>query len=386
MVDNTTKRIINFLFWITIVSAIILRFSYLDTKVFWHDEIYTELRVSGYKNIDPMNARLGRILSKKELLFFQGVSEDKTINDTLSSLSEDVHTPLYFILLKFWQDLWGNSITAIRSLSAVFGVLNLPALYLLTRQLFKSEQTAKITTSILAISPIFIRYSQDARPYSLWTFSAIISSCLLVKALNKDDIKNWFYYAISIAITSYSQLLSFYIYLGHFLYVLVIEKTNFKTIAKYIISSVIGVILFIPWAIYIIIPNFASMKAQTAWLKISMPPQMLFEEHLANLSHLLFSVDFNDIFNNFQYISGFSIACLIIYSVYITVIKNDISTWLIPAVLSLSSVIFIYQDLMDGQRTRVNQYFLLSYIAIFMAIGFVFSYKIFSHKKKVYGG
>jgi uncharacterized membrane protein len=291
------QKIINFIFWISITSAIILRFSHLDTKVFWHDEIYTELRISGYKNIDPMNARSGKILSKKNLLVFQGVSDQKSLKDTLSSLSEDVHTPLYFILLKYWQDLWGNSITTIRSLSAIFGVLCLPALYLLTRQLFKSKQTAKIITSFLAVSPMFIRYSQDARPYSLWTLSAIISTYLLVIALKNNTIKSWFYYLISIVLTSYSQLLSVCVYLGHFLYVLICEKKNFKVLVKYIISSAIGGLLFIPWLILIVIPNLTSMKAQTAWMKVPLAYKALFKEQIINLNHLFISLDFNNCTN-----------------------------------------------------------------------------------------
>ena len=166
-VASSIRRAIGIIFWLAISSAIILRFSHLDSKVFWHDEVYTELRVSGYKNIDPKNARLGRVLTKEELLNFQRVSDKKDLGDTLSSLKEDVHMPLYYTLLKYWQHMWGNSIIAIRSLSAIFGILLLPALYILARQLFESELAAQIIVSMMAVSPMFIRYSQDAQSYSL---------------------------------------------------------------------------------------------------------------------------------------------------------------------------------------------------------------------------
>ena len=382
-VPTSTRRLINIVFWLAISSAIILRFSHLDSKVFWHDEVYTELRISGYKNIDPHNARLGRVLTKEELLKFQGVSDQKNLRDTLSSLKEDAHTPLYYILLKYWQDIWGNSITAIRSLSAVFGILLLPALYILARQLFESKLAAQIIVSLVAVSPMFIRYSQDARPYPLWALSVIFSTSLLLRALKKNDVTNWFYYSIFIAVSFYSQLLSFYIYLGHFLYVLTTAKLKIEVLGKYIISSVIGILLFSPWLINVVIPKFSSIDAQTAWLKSPMPGRQLFIEHITNLNHLFFSIDFANTSSTLRYIIGFSLVCLVVYSIYTVVRSSSVSTWLLPTVLSLSSFVFLYQDLiLGGQRTRINQYFLLSYIAIFMMIGFNIFLKVTSSNEK----
>ena len=99
---KTIKYLINLLFWLALSLGIILRFSYLDRKVFWHDEIYTQLRVSGYKNDDPATARNHQILSREELLEFQQVSDRRNMFDTLASLEEDVHVPFYYVLLRYW--------------------------------------------------------------------------------------------------------------------------------------------------------------------------------------------------------------------------------------------------------------------------------------------
>lgn len=382
-VASSTRRLINIIFWLAIVSAIILRFSHLDSKVFWHDEVYTKLRVSGYKNIDPKNARLGKVLIKKDLLKFQGVSDRKGLKDTLSSLEEDAHTPLYYILLKYWQDVWGNSIVAVRSLSSVFGILLFPALYILAKQLFEYKLAARIIVSLAAVSPMFIRYSQDARPYPLWIVNVIISTSLLLQALNKNAVKNWFYYSISIAASFYLQLLSFYIYLGHFVYALMTTELKIKVLSRYIIASFIGVLLFVPWLINVVIPKFDSIAAQTAWLKSPMSPKQLFTEHVTNLNHLFFSIDFTNIDGALAYIIGLPLICLVVFSIYITVRNSSISTWLLPSVLSLSSFVFLYQDLiLGGQRTRINQYFLLSYLAIFICIGFTIFLKMTSSSQK----
>lgn len=360
--------------------GIVLRFSYLDSKVFWHDEIYTQLRVSGYKNADPFNARNHQILSKQELLKFQ-ISDRRNILDTLSSLKEDVHVPLYYVLLRYWQQLWGSSITAVRAFSAVWGSLSLLGIYVLVKRLFESEEVARITTSLAAVSPMMIRYSQDARPYSLWLFCGVISTYALLLALDENSLKNWLLYAFTITATCYTQLLSLYLYIGHGLYVLATKGTKIKTVINYAVASITGVLLFLPWLLTVIFPNFQSMQAQTAWLKIPMASGQLLREQITNLNHLFVSLNFGD--NTFgSYSLGILLTGLVIYSFYTLISQEAIAKWSMPLTLCLSSPVFLFQDLvLGGQRTRINQYFLFSYLAIFIAVGFMLSIKLASSTK-----
>lgn len=374
---------LNFIFWLIITLAVIFRFGHLDNKVFWHDEIYTELRISGYKDAEPREARFGKIISKQEFLRFQGVSELKGIKDTLSSLSQDTQMPLYYILLKYWQDLWGNSIIAIRSLSALFSVLTLPALYLLARELFDSDFTAKITTSLMAVSPMFIRYAQEARAYSLWTLSIVISTYLLLKAIKTNKNRYWLFYAVSIATSSYSQLLSFFIYLGHFIYVAFAQIKKINIFFKYACATILGTSLFLPFLILDVLPRLDSIKGQTRWLTSSIPKDILFQEQISNIYHLFVSVNLSSFDKTLIYILVIPIIILILYSIFILIKNNRVSTWLVPAILTITGLICLYQDLrFGGQRTRINQYFLSTYIAIIIAVGFSISFGIKSNYKR----
>ena len=380
--SKATIYLINLLFWLSLCSGIILRFSHLDSKVFWHDEVYTELRVSGYKNADPLNARQGKIISKSDLLEFQGITESKNVLDTMASLKEDVHVPLYYLLLRYWQAFLGNSIKITRAFSALWGSLSLLGIYLLTKKVFNSQETARIATSLAAVSPMLIRYSQDARPYSLWFASGIFSTLLLLSALEKDTLKSWLWYGLSFAATFYTQLLSVYFYAGHGLYVLVTKGRSLKTLARYAIASGLGVLLFLPWLVKVILPNFGSMTAQTSWLKIPMAFEKLLQEQIANLNHLFISLDFTTRSYFIRYSLSILIAVLVIYSFYVLLVRQTVYRWSIPIVLSLSSFIFLYQDLvLGGQRTRINQYFLFSYLGIFIAVGFTIAFYLSSPSK-----
>jgi mannosyltransferase len=78
--------------------------------------------------------------------------------------------PLYYTLLKLWILCFGESETALRSLSAVNGILTIPLIYVLGRALGK-QQLGFIAALLLAISPINIKFSQEARGYSLLTLA-----------------------------------------------------------------------------------------------------------------------------------------------------------------------------------------------------------------------
>ena len=99
------------------------------------------------------------------------------------ALSEP-NPPLYYTLLKLWMLFFGESEVALRSLSAVIGILTIPLLYILGKTLGK-QRLGIIAALLLAISPINIQYSQEARAYTLLTL-AVTLAILGLAGLLKD--------------------------------------------------------------------------------------------------------------------------------------------------------------------------------------------------------
>jgi len=56
-----------------------------------------------------------------------------------AAAAADVHPPFYYVLLHYWITVFGTSESAVRLLSALFGVLAIPMIYLVSRQLFDKE-------------------------------------------------------------------------------------------------------------------------------------------------------------------------------------------------------------------------------------------------------
>lgn len=90
----------------------------------------------------------------------------------------DPHPPLYAVLLKLWIDLFGDSSTALRSLSAVAGVIATGFVMLAGREL--SLHHALVAGLIFATAPFQVQFSQEARPYAML---ALASSMLCFGAL-----------------------------------------------------------------------------------------------------------------------------------------------------------------------------------------------------------
>lgn len=92
-------------------------------------------------------------------------------NSSVSSLldqatSADPNPPLYYLLLRGWISLFGDSEVALRALSALAGVVLVFVVFTLGRRLGGSR-VGLIAALLAAVSEFLVHYSQEARVYSL---------------------------------------------------------------------------------------------------------------------------------------------------------------------------------------------------------------------------
>jgi uncharacterized membrane protein len=102
--------------------------------------------------------------------------------------TESNHPPLYFIINHFWMKLFSTqgelvSLTVARSLSSIFGVLAIPAIFGLSYFAFRSLIFAQITAGLMAVSPYGVYLSQETRHYTITILFIIASLGYFVKAI-----------------------------------------------------------------------------------------------------------------------------------------------------------------------------------------------------------
>src|SRR6266508_4170772 len=89
-----------------------------------------------------------------------------SLGDLFEALRHDGHPPLYYVLLHYWMQLFGEGDIAVRALSAIFGIATLPLAWLAGRRL-AGVSGGRWALVIVALSPYCVRYSTETRMYSL---------------------------------------------------------------------------------------------------------------------------------------------------------------------------------------------------------------------------
>ena len=172
----------------------------------------------------------GQEIGIEDLQKYQRLAPEKSLTDTVKSLAieDSQHPPLYYLMVRLWVQQFGSSVAAIRTLSALISLVAFPCLFWLCLELFESSLVGWVALTLLAVSPIHILFAQEAREYSLWTVTILLSSASLLRAMRLNTTFSWGIYAISLALSFYTFLLSGLVAIGHFVYVLIAEKINLK--------------------------------------------------------------------------------------------------------------------------------------------------------------
>jgi uncharacterized membrane protein len=362
--------------WLAIVLAIgvFFRLYHLDYKVYWYDETQTSLRISGHTRQEMVEAVYnGEPIRVRTLIRnFQYPNDDRDLEDTLAALSgSPEHAPLYFLMARSWLQVFGHSIATIRSLSAIFGILALPAMYWLAWELFQSQRVSWAATLLLAVSPFHVLYAQEARQYSLWTVTILVSSALLLRALRQNTRLNWIGYALSVAVGLYTHTFTALILVGHGIYVGFIQRFALKRMAAYLGATIGGIVLFGPW-LWVIIDNFAKFTRNTASVTVDRADLQLIWG--LNLSRLFF--DLNQGPNWFNPVSYLLLA-LVIYAFYSLIRQTPIRIWLFVVTLAgVTGLALLGPDvLLGGRRSSITRYAIPSFLAIELAVAYLLAWK-----------
>jgi mannosyltransferase len=111
--------------------------------------------------------------------------------DMLPRIIADTHPPLYYLLLRGWIELAGDSPLALRYLSALIGMGTVAFVYQVGRELARGRPALAsvpvLAALLVALSSAEIFLSQEARNYTLYTFFASLSMWWYLRWLRRGD-------------------------------------------------------------------------------------------------------------------------------------------------------------------------------------------------------
>jgi uncharacterized membrane protein len=369
--------------WLHVFIAIVLalgiffRFVHLDRKVYWHDETLTSLRIFGYTETELVQAVFdGEIITAEQLQQFQQPSPEKDLSDTITALAGNAeHPPLYYLMARLWASWFGSSVAAMRSLTAVISVLALPCIYWLCLELFGSAPVGLIAIAVTAISPFHVLYAQEAREYSLWTVTILLSSAVLLRAMRLGNAVSWAFYAVTVALGLYTHLLAVLVSVSHGIYVWLSKHPFDKALKPYLVASSAGFLSFTPWII-VVVSGFLKIHDITAGSRQNLILSSLIDKWFLNFNRIFLDQEQGSL--NILFV------ILAVYSLYFLCRKTPRSVWLL--VISLTGVtaftLLLPDVVMGGRRSTLMRYVTPCCLGIQLAVSYLIATQL--NAKKVY--
>ncbi|GAB4539474.1 MAG: hypothetical protein Kow0063_28350 [Anaerolineae bacterium] len=192
-----------------------------------------------------------------------------SLGEMIRLTAEDIHPPLYYILLGGWLRLLGRGPEVARFLSLLFGVALVPLAYRVASRLY--DHTAGLATAALVtLSPFAIYYSQEVRMYGLVTLLALASVYFFIVLVTERHRRPGRYalgYILTTTAALYTMYYAAFILAFQLVYLIASHRrrlsqqplhpstlTGASLVGRWagtgIRSLAIVVLLYLPWVIY----------------------------------------------------------------------------------------------------------------------------------------
>jgi hypothetical protein len=161
--------------------ATALRFHHLEVQSFWNDE--------------GNSARLS----------------ERPIPAIIEGTASDVHPPLYYLALRGWRELAGETEFGLRSFSVFAGVLTVAATMALGWRI-GGAGIGLLAGFLAAVNPALVYYSQEARMYALLALLGVLSTLILLIWFGRFPGRGWQKWAIAYVLLAAAGLYTHYFF------------------------------------------------------------------------------------------------------------------------------------------------------------------------------
>ncbi|MEM9006874.1 MAG: glycosyltransferase family 39 protein [Cyanobacteria bacterium P01_F01_bin.86] len=359
-------------FVIVIAIGIFFRFVNIDRKVYWHDETLTSLRTFGHTKSELIEEAFdGELMTIAELSQYQQPSPDKTLGDTVHALLGNAeHPPLYYLMARLWAVFFGASVTAMRALPAITSLLAFPCIYWLCWELFESPLVGWLAMALVAVSPFHVLYAQEAREYSLWVITVLISSAAVLRASRLNTKGSWLVYAATAALGFYSHAMAILVSISHGIYVWFNKRFyQAKVFRAYLLASAGGILAFFPWLLAILL-TISVIYETTAGSRRPASFSRLIDWWFLNSNRIFFDYElaaFNIIF-----------VLLVIYVLYFLCRRTPQRVWSFALILAgVTALTLMVPDIIwGGRRSSIMRYVVPCIISIQLATAYFLATQI----------
>ncbi|WPP02108.1 glycosyltransferase family 39 protein [Pseudomonas sp. HR96] len=202
-----------------LLLALGLRLLWLPERTLWYDEAY------------------GTLISAHPL------------GDIWALAGNDVHPPFYYFCVHLAMAWFGDSLWAIRGVSVLAGTLTVLLAGYWVR-LFASRRAMLVALLLLAMQPMAVRYSQEARMYALLALWLVAAGLLL--SLWQRRPQHWRYpllYALVTAAAMYTHYFAIMGLASFWAYALLTTRGRARLLRnpRWWLANLLAALLYLPW-------------------------------------------------------------------------------------------------------------------------------------------
>ena len=232
--------------FLLLLASFFLRLYHIDFDGLTSDETLTLCRVNGIPAV--MNDQFHITEDFPEYYTQEWIKDRKKWDNVVeATISDSGNAVGYNLMLFQWTKIFGNTNTALRMMSLLFGVLTVILGYYFCRQLF-NERTANIAGALLCLHPVLIEYGQMARSYVPAAFFILLTTYSLyqVSVAKKHTWLHIPLYIIALNLSLWSHYATLYVFVSH-IFLVAFFHSHRKALIQYAIMAVVGLGIFSIW-------------------------------------------------------------------------------------------------------------------------------------------
>src|SRR6266496_106514 len=162
-------------------------------------------------------------------------------------IADIVHPPLFYILLKLWISLGGESLLWLKLLPVLSSIALVVPFYFLCRELSFQWHEMSLALFLAAVNGYLILYAQELRMYSLFSLFSMCSFWLFMRYFKSTARMN-----AELVVLTVVNLLTIYIHYYGWIVVgvelLFLMMWQRRKLLKFALSALILLLIFAPWA------------------------------------------------------------------------------------------------------------------------------------------
>lgn len=176
----------------------------------------------------------------------------------------DRYLALFYLFMHGWIDMFGDSPTSLRIPNVIAMSLAAGLIVVLGRRLFDLG-TGVIAGLVFAAIPTVSRYAQEARPYGIVSFLAVLATLLLVRAIESPTWPRWLFYAATMVVLGYTHIVAISLAGAHVIAIIAAGKLrDRRRLVRSFVACVAIAVLVLPYAYWV-----SKQSSAAGWIPVN---------------------------------------------------------------------------------------------------------------------